>query len=70
MTLQATLDLLRAILADLPAAITTGRELMLLLNRAIDRLGETASGEAVSRADIERLANEIRAASERIQQID
>ncbi len=70
MTLQATLDLLRAILADLPAAITTARELMLLLNRAIDRLGETASGEAVSRAEIERLANEIRAASAQIQQID
>ena len=70
MTLQATMDLLRVILADLPTAITTGRELMLLLNRAIDRLGDAASGNAVSREDIERLADEIRAASARIQQID
>lgn len=70
MTLQATMDLLRAILADLPAAITTGRELMLLLNRTIDRLGDGASSEAVTRAEIERLADEIRAASAQIQQID
>ncbi len=70
MTLQATIDLLRAILADLPTAITTGRDLMLLLNRAIDRLGDTGSGRAVSREDIERLADEIRAASTQIQKLD
>jgi hypothetical protein len=70
MTLQATIDLLRAILAELPTAITTGRDLMLLLNRAIDRLGDTGSGKAVSREDIERLADEIGAASTLIQKLD
>lgn len=70
MTLQATIDLLREILADLPAAITTGRDLMQLLNRAMDRLDDAGSGKAVSRTDIERLADQIRAASAQIQQID
>ena len=43
---------------------------MLLLNRAIDRLAAATSGEVVSREDIERLADEIRAASAQIQMLD
>jgi hypothetical protein len=70
MTLQATIDLLRAILADLPAAITTGRDLVMLVNEAYERLAQTANEDEVTREDIERALATILASSRKIQSID
>ena len=70
MTLQATLDLLRAILADLPAAITTGRDLILVVNQAYERLAQAANEDKITREDIERAVAGVLATSRKIQAID
>lgn len=68
MTLDATIRLLRAILQDVPAAITTGEQLMRLIERAVARLS-SLEGREVSREEIDRLVDEIRRNSERIRQL-
>ena len=66
MTLEATLALLRAIMADLPAAIATGSELIALVNEAFVKLGSAGKGNPTA-ADIAALVGEIKANSARIQ---
>ena len=68
MTLDATISLLRAILHDVPAAITTGEQLMRLIERAVARLS-ALEGREVSREEIEHLVDEIRRNSERISEL-
>jgi beta-glucosidase-like glycosyl hydrolase len=70
MTLQATLDLLRAILADLPAAITTGRDLIMVVNQAYERLAQAANEDEITHEDIERAVAGVLANSRKIQAID
>ena len=70
MTLQATIDLLRAILADLPAAITTGRDLIMVVNQAYERLAQAANEDEITREDIERAVAGVLANSRKIQAID
>lgn len=70
MSLQATLDLLHAILRDLPAAITTGRDLIALVNQAHDRLVQVADERDVTREDIEHVLAAVLANSRKIQSID
>jgi beta-glucosidase-like glycosyl hydrolase len=70
MTLQATIDLLRAILADLPVAITTGRDLIMVVNQAYERLAQAANEDEITREDIERAVAGVLANSRKIQAID
>jgi len=69
MTLQATLDLLHAILRDLPAAITTGRDLIVLVNQAYERLVQVTDERDVTREDIEQVLAAVLANSRKIQAI-
>jgi len=69
MTLQATLDLLRAILRDVPAAITTGRDLISLVNQAHERLVQATGERDVTREDIEHVLAAVLANSRKIQAI-
>ena len=69
MTLQATLDLLHAILRDLPAAITTGRDLIVLVNQAFERLVQATGERDVTREDIEQVLATVLANSRKIQAI-
>jgi hypothetical protein len=69
MTLQATLDLLHAILRDVPAAIATGRDLIALVNRAHERLVQVAGERDVTREDIEQVLGAVLANSRKIQAI-
>ena len=70
MSLQATLDLLHAILRDLPAAITTGRDLIVLVNQAYERLAQAANEDEITRDAIERAVAGVLANSRKIQAID
>jgi hypothetical protein len=70
MSLQATLDLLHAILRDVPAAITTGRDLIALVNQAHDRLVQATGERDVTREDIEHVLAAVLANSRKIHAID
>ena len=69
MSLDTTLQLLRALLADVPVAIRTGEELIHLLAEAQARLSRRAGDTSVTASDIDALINEIRATSARIQDV-
>lgn len=69
MNLDATLQLLRALLADVPVAVRTGEELVHLLAQAQARLSCRVGDTPVTPGDIDALINEIRATSARIQDV-
>lgn len=66
MTLNQTLMLLNAIMTDLPQAITTGADLIRLINDAYARL--TLKG-VHTKADIDALLSEIKQRSQQIQRL-
>ena len=69
MTLDAALALIRAIINDVPVAITTGAELVRLINDAASRLHQRPDRE-VTQEDIAILLAGIRACSEDIRRAD
>lgn len=66
MTLDVTLALIRAIIADVPVAITTGTELLRLISDAVSRFEQGTQADP-SPDDIRRLLAEITGNSRRIQ---
>lgn len=68
MTLDNTIALLRAILNDVPVAITTGTELIRLVNEAWSRLAQSGTHK-MSPAEIDALVEEISANSREIQSL-
>lgn len=68
MTLENTIALLRAILNDVPVAITTGTELIRLVNEAWSRLAQSGA-HTMSPEEITALVDEINSNSRAIQSL-
>ena len=70
MSAAAVLALLSEVIATLPAAITTGRQVMQLVNDGYRQLQDAIGDKDVTAAEIEALVAQIVANSAAIQAID
>ena len=70
MSVGAALALLSEVIANLPAAITTGREVIQLVNDGYQRLSEAIRDREVTREEINALVAQIVANSAAIQALD
>ena len=67
MTATAVIALLTELIANLPAAITTGEQVIRLVNDAYKSLHEATTGREATREEIEALVRQIVANSAAIQ---
>ena len=70
MTVGAVIALLSEVIANLPAAIVTGREVIQLVNDSYTRLNEAIGDRDVTRDEINELVARIVANSVAVQSID
>ena len=70
MSVGAVLALLSEVIVNLPAAITTGREVIQLVNDSYARLSEAIGNREVTREEINSLVAQIVASSAAVQAID
>lgn len=70
MSVGAVLALLSEVIVNLPAAITTGREVIQLVNDGYARLSEAIGDREVTREEINTLVARIVANSAAVQAID
>ncbi len=70
MNAAAVIALLGEVIANLPAAITTGQQVMQLVNDSYRQLVEAVGDNEVTTAEIENLVGKIVANSVAIQAID
>ena len=70
MTVSAVIALLSEVIANLPAAIATGREVIQLVNDSYTQLSEAISDRDVTRDEVNELVARIVANSAAVQAID
>ena len=70
MTTANVIALLREILATLPAAITTGAQIIALVNESYQAMRESIADREVTSDEIRDLVNRINSNSTAIQQIE
>lgn len=70
MTISAVLALLSEIVANLPAAVTTGQQVIQLVNSAYNTLSDSLADEDIGTTEVDALVAEIVRNSAAVQALD